>query len=388
MERLVAKNVVVGAGAVGTAAAYHLARRGEPVVLVEQFGPGHARGSSHGATRIIRHSYADPDSARLMPRAFQAWRELEADAGRSVYVRTGGASFCPPGVDYVESVCENLREADVPHRRMSGAAWNEAQPEFTLPADYEVAFEPDAGLLAASRVLEILAELARRGPDTRILNETPIRRLDLDGDRPVVVADKLTIEADRLIVAVGAWTGRLVPELAPLLRPTRQKVLYFRPATPGPFQVGRFPVFIHMGPTADEAFYGMPGFLGSGVKFARHGGPPTDPDVPDADAPGPEYEALLRAYLAAHLPILAEAPIAATETCLYTVAPEERFLVDLHPRRDDVLVASPCSGHGFKFSILVGRVLADLAETGRVDPAYAPWKRPPAFPPAPERSPA
>jgi len=375
MERLVAKNVVVGAGAVGSATAYHLARRGEPVVLIEQFGRGHARGSSHGAGRIIRHSYADPDYARLMPRAFRAWRELEADAGRSLFIRTGGASFSPPGVGYVDKVCDNLRELDVPHRKTSGAAWNAAQPEFTLPADYEVAFEPDAGILAAALALEAMTELTRQGSATRILNETPIRRLDLDGDRPTVVADGLSIEAERLIVAAGSWTGRLVPEFASLLRPTRQRVLYFRPTNPGPFQIGRFPVFIHMGATADQAFYGMPDFLGSGVKVARHGGPETDPDDHDAVVPD-DYEALLRAFLADHLPILARSEIASTETCLYTVAPEERFLVGAHPARPDVYVASPCSGHGFKFSILVGRVLADLAATGALDPALDCWKRP------------
>lgn len=376
MESLVARNVIVGAGAVGSAAAYHLSRRGEPVVLVEQFGLGHARGSSHGAARITRHSYADPDCARLMPAAFRAWRELEADAARAFYVRTGGASFGPPGVGYVDRVAANLAELDVPHRTMTGDAWNAAQPTFTLPADYEVVFEPDAGVLAAARAQEAMIELARRSPSTRILAETPIRRIDLEGERPVVVADGLTIEAERLILAAGSWIGRIVPELAPTLRPTRQQVLYFRPPDPSPFQVGRFPTFIHMGRTPDEAFYGMPEFLGTGVKVARHGGPDADPDAPDStilDA----YIALIRGFLANHVPSLAGAEIVATETCLYTVAPEERFLVDFHPARRDVIVASPCSGHGFKFSILVGRAIADLAVAGESDAAFDVWKRRP-----------
>lgn len=375
MERLVAKNVVVGAGAVGCATAYHLARRGEPVVLVEQFGLGHARGSSHGAARIIRHSYADPAYARLMPDAFRAWAELEADAGRSFYVRTGGVSFGPPGVGYVRRVAANLAGLGVSHRVMSGRDWNSAQPAFDLPADYEAVFEPDAGMLAAARALEAEIELARGGPATRILTETPVRRIDLDGERPAIVSDALTIEADRLILAAGSWIGRLVPELVPTHRPTRQRVLYVRPANPAPFQVGRFPTFIHMGPTPDEAFYGMPDALAPGVKVARHGGPETDPDQPatvaDADV------ALVRDFLRRHLPILADAEVVATETCLYTVAPEERFLVDFHPERPDVIVASPCSGHGFKFSILVGRLLADMATGVPVAPAFDAWKRVP-----------
>src|ERR1700722_2511552 len=108
------QNVILGAGAMGSAAAYHLARRGEPVLLIEQFALGHDRGSSHGAARITRHSYADPRYARLMPAAFRAWRELEADAGEALYIRTGGVSFSPPGVDYAARMAASLAELDVP----------------------------------------------------------------------------------------------------------------------------------------------------------------------------------------------------------------------------------------------------------------------------------
>src|SRR5271157_5184180 len=118
MQRIETRNVIIGAGAMGSAAAYRLARRGEPVLLIEQFPLGHNRGSSHGAARITRHSYADPSYARLMPAAFQAWKELEADAGQSVYIRTGGVSFSPAGFDYVARVAANLESLGVPHRRM------------------------------------------------------------------------------------------------------------------------------------------------------------------------------------------------------------------------------------------------------------------------------
>src|SRR5262245_46588674 len=162
MESLDAKNVIIGAGAMGSATAYQLARRGEPVILIEQFALGHDRGSSHGAARITRHSYADPDYARLMPAAFRAWKELEADAGETVYFRTGGVSFSPPGVDYVEKVAANLSEIGIPHRRSSGTDWNERYPAYSLPGDYDVVFEPDAGMLAAARAVAIMVQLARQ----------------------------------------------------------------------------------------------------------------------------------------------------------------------------------------------------------------------------------
>src|SRR4051812_9978174 len=176
MEHLHARYVVVGAGAMGSAVAYHLARRGEPVLLVDQFAPGHDRGSSHGAARITRHSYADPHYARLMPEAFRAWRMLEADAGQNLYLRTGGVSLCPPGVDYVERVAASLAAIDVPHRRMTGAALRRGYPVFQVPDDTDVVFEPDAGMLAAARCLALEVALARElgGERTRVFDHCPV----------------------------------------------------------------------------------------------------------------------------------------------------------------------------------------------------------------------
>ena len=365
MQRIATRNVIIGAGAMGSAAAYRLARRGEPVLLIEQFPLGHDRGSSHGAARITRHSYADPSYARLMPAAFQAWKELEADAGQSVYIRTGGVSFSPAGFDYVACVAANLESVGVPHRRMTGADWNRVNPTFSVPATHDVVFEPDAGILAAARAVALQLELARAhgGAKTQVMPSTPVRRIDLDGTRPVVVTDSLTITTDRLIVTAGAWVKHLLPQLPVPLEATRQQVLYFRPSDPAPYRIGRFPVFIFKGSGEDEAFYGMPGFLGTGIKVARHFGPKTDPDVEDrtvADA----YREIVRGFLRNHIPALAGAAIDLAETCLYTVAPDEHFLVDFLPGRTDVIVASPCSGHGFKFSCLIGQVLAEMATGG------------------------
>jgi sarcosine oxidase len=375
METIEARNIIIGAGAMGSAAAYHLAKRGEPVLLIEQFALGHDRGSSHGAARIIRHSYGDARYARLMPEAFRTWRELEADAGETLTIRTGGVSFSPPGVDYVAQVAANLSDLDVPHRRTSGREWNQRHPAFVLPEDYEVVFEPDAGLLAASRAVALQVELARfhGGPRMHVADETPVRHIDLDGPRPVVVTDSARIVAHRLIVSAGAWVKKLLPGLPVDLRATRQQVLYFRPKDPTPFRLGRFPVFIFMPAAEHDVFYGMPEFLGLGVKVARHAGPEIDPDLEDRTV-GEEYRSIVRRFLRDHIPLLADAPIDFTEICLYTLAPEEQFQVDFLPGRSDVVVASPCSGHGFKFSCLIGRVLADLATTGMSGLAIETWR--------------
>jgi sarcosine oxidase len=366
MEHIEAKHVIIGAGAMGAAAAYQLARRGEPVVLIEQFFLGHDRGSSHGAARITRHSYADPHYARLMPAAFRAWRELEAEAGEALYIRTGGVSFSPPEVDYATRVAANLKELDVPHWHGSGRAWNQRHPAFALPDLYDVVFEPDAGMLRAARAVALQIELARihgRG-QTRVIENCPVKRIDLDHDRPVVITEEARIVAERLIVSAGAWVTRLLPRLPVPLSPTRQQVLYLRATDNTPFRIGRFPVFIFKGSSAEDSFYGMPEFQDLGVKVARHGGPVFDPDIDDRDI-GEDYKLTVRTFLRDHLPVLADAPIVSSEVCLYTVAPDDQFQIDFLPGRLDVIVASPCSGHGFKFSCYIGRVLADMAVNGR-----------------------
>jgi sarcosine oxidase len=375
MERIKAKHVIIGAGAMGSAAAYHLARRGEPVVLIEQFALLHEKGSSHGAARITRHSYADPAYARLMPAAFRAWRELEADAGEVLYIRTGGVSFSPAAIDYAACVAANLSELGVAHWRASGRAWNQRHPAFGLPADYDVVFEPDAGMLRALRAVALEIELARfHGRDqTRVIEQSPVRHIDLEGEKPVVITASAEIVADRVIVAAGGWVKRLLPSLAVPLAVTHQQVLYFKPADSLPFGIGRFPVFIFKGIGPDDAFYGMPEFQNVGVKVARHGGPVCDPDREDRII-GEEYKTTVKRFLRDHIPALADAPLGFSEVCLYTVAPDEQFQVDFLPGRPDVIVASPCSGHGFKFSCLVGRVLADLATAGTTELAIDAWR--------------
>ncbi|MDB5353034.1 MAG: soxA [Planctomycetota bacterium] len=369
------RNVVLGGGAMGLAATYHLARRGEPVLLVEQFALGHDRGSSHGAARIIRHSYADERYARLMPRAFDAWRELEAEAGRPLYIRTGGLSLSPPGVDYVARVAASLEAIGCPHRRMSGEELSRTNPSFIVPDDLDVVFEPDAGLILADRALAVQIELARSvgGMRTHIWENSAVLRIDLNADRPTLVFRDRTVTAERLIVAAGPWIGRHFPEYAARLRPERQQILYFLPSNPTPFSIGHLPVFIYKGPGPRDAYYGMPDVSEGGVKVARHGGDPVDPDADDRGI-GVMYRDEIRDFLSGVLPDLTHARIMRTEICKYTVADNEDFLVDFHPVRRDVLLASPCSGHGFKFSCLIGRVLADLATIGRTDINIEGWR--------------
>jgi sarcosine oxidase len=375
MQAIEAPHVVLGAGAMGAATAYQLARRGQPVLLVEQFALGHNRGSSHGLARITRHSYADARYARLMPEAFRAWRELEADAGESFYYRTGGVSFSAPGSDYVGRVAASLSALEVPHRRMSGREWKQLHPVFAIPDDTDVVFEPDAGVLSAARAVSVQVNLAqaRGGENTRVLTSSPVLRIDFDGEQPVLFTDSLCITAERLVITAGPWIGKILPELAPRFQTTRQTVAYLRPDEPSAYSIGRLPIFISMGTDPLDAFYGMPDFLGGGVKVARHGGPPCDPATADRTVHPVDLEPVRR-FLRSCLPALAAAPLASSEVCLYTMAEGEEFVFGPLPGRPHTFIASPCSGHGFKFSCLIGRMLADWATTGTTPHGAEDWR--------------
>jgi sarcosine oxidase len=208
-----------------------------------------------------------------------------------------------------------------------------------------------------------------------VLEECPVRRIDLETNKPTLVSDRLQIVADRLIVTAGAWVLKLLPQLGVPLRPNRQQVLYFSPSESERFAIGRFPVFISKGLGELNDYYGMPACLGCSVKVARHGGADVDPDAVDRTI-GDDYRETVRQFLRGHIPGLADATIDREEICLYTIAPDEQFVVGALAGRPDVIVASPCSGHGFKFSNLVGRVLADLAVDGRTDIDISAWRVP------------
>ena len=230
-------------------------------------------------------------------------------------------------------------------------------------------------MLAAARAVAVEVALARAlgGDSTRVLEGCPVRRIDLDADRPTLVTDAGRITADRLIVTAGAWTRRLFPGPRPPLQPTRQLVLYFRPADPAPFEPGRFPVFIYKGPGHGRRLLRHARIPRHGREGRRGTAGPTPTPTPRSGR-SPTTTATSSAVPPRTHPRARRGADRSTEVCLYTVAPDERFLVDLHPGRRDVIVASPCSGHGFKFSCLIGRILADLAVQGETAIDITPWR--------------
>ncbi|ADH63483.1 Sarcosine oxidase [Allomeiothermus silvanus DSM 9946] len=353
--------IVIGAGGAGSAAAYELARRGCEVLLIEQFQVGHDRGSSHGHSRIFRFAYAEPDYVRLAQAALLAWRELEADAGMPLLTLTGGLDLGPAGSSSLEQTEHALRAMGAVFDKLDAQSLMRRFPQWRVPGDWIGIYSPDAGIVNPTQSVEVLAVLAQ-GYGARLLERTPVRGLELSGQgSPRVLTDQGKFSCRRLIVAAGAWLPQLVPQLATRLRVTQEATVFFKPQVLEPFSPRRFPIFInHLSASGLPDVYGFPVFGLPGVKVAlHHGGPATT-----AEARGfkvaQEYIETLSGWLLRYLPAAA-GPVIQAKTCLYTNTATHDFLIDLHPESSSVLLASPCSGHGFKFAPAIGKILADWA---------------------------
>lgn len=349
---------VVGLGAVGSQAVLQLARRGLRVVGIDRFRPPHALGSSHGATRVIREAYFEhPLYVPLVQRSYELWAGLERDAGRALLRPTGGLMLGPPDGPIVAGSLASAREHGLSHELLTAAQVRSRFPAFRVPDGEVGVLEPRAGVLDCEACVEAALALARgAGADLRL--DLRVRGWESGGDAVLVRTELGAVEADRVILAVGAWVGELAGPLAVPLQPSRQPLVWLAPAARAElFTPGRFPVFIwELG--HDELVYGFPD-LGEGVKVARHGGgEPTTADTVDRTLRATDVD-WLRSRLAGRLPDAA-GPLRGHAVCLYTTSPDGHPVLDRHPRDPRVLVASPCSGHGFKFTPAVGEILADL----------------------------
>ena len=353
---------VIGLGAMGSAALFNLAKRGHRVIGFEQFEPGHDKGSSHGESRAIRLSYFEhPSYVPLARRAYEAWRELERASGETILTVTGILEAGYPGSPVVEGSLAASRLHGLPHEVLTGPKINRRFPAFHLPPDWTGLFQPQGGFLRPELAIRQFVRLAEyHGAEIR----TRMRVLGIEpstaGIRIRSEAD--TIEVGSVILATGPWISELAPELKPHLRLTRQVLGWFSPQDPAFFTPDRFPVFILE--SEDDACYGFPDFAGTGVKAASHreGAVLATANANVQDG-GAADEAQLRRMFRRFLPD-ADGPLRKMRTCLYTRTPDEDFIVDCSAHDPRIVLASPCSGHGFKFASVLGEILVDLA-TGR-----------------------
>jgi sarcosine oxidase len=353
---------VIGLGAMGSAALHHLASRGQKVVGIEQFTPGHDRGSSHGDTRIIRLGYFEhPSYVPLVRAAYPLWRALERQSGQSLLQITGIIELGAPDGTLVAGTLRSSRAHGLAHEVLDAAGIMRRFPALRAPSGFIGVFQPEGGILAAEPAIHAQLALARAaGAETRT-NET-VRALEPKAGGVRIVTDTGLIEAGQAIVAAGPWLTKLLPDFPVPVRVTRQVLGWFEPTDAATFGRDRCPVF--MIENGDGIFYGFPAGPKPGIKFAKHHhqDEAADPAARARPMTGSD-EALLRGALAAHLPA-ANGKLLDAKTCLYTMAPDGDFILDRLPGSPDIIVASPCSGHGFKFAPVIGEILADLATTG------------------------
>jgi sarcosine oxidase len=355
--------VVIGLGVMGSAALHRLAIRGVRVLGIEQYEPGHDRGSSHGATRIIRLGYFEhPSYVSLLRDAYPLWRELEAKIGRRLLHTTGIAEIGAPESELVKGTLTAARQHALPHDILDAAALMRRYPAFRVPGDFVGVVQPDGGFLDAEPALLGLVELARAGGATIRTNEA-VRAIEPDPAGVRVVTGRDVVETAAVIVTAGARVKSLLPDLPAPFRVTRQVLAWFEPRDTALFSADRFPVFMIESPHGFH--YGFPMDPHRGVKLGKHHhlDETVDPDNYDR-AVSPRDERAIRVALENYLPA-ANGKLVAATTCLYTMAPDGDFIVDTLPGWPQVVIGSPCSGHGFKFAPLIGEILADLATSGQ-----------------------
>ena len=355
--------IVIGIGGMGSATAYQLARRGQRVLGLERYNIPHEMGSSHGITRIIRLAYYEhPSYVPLLRRSYELWRELEKLAGTQVLHITGSID-AGPAKDWVFEGSRSSCEANgLPHEVLTSAEISKRFPGYKLPRETMSVLQPEGGFLRPEHSIVTHVQMAQRfGAEIHarepVLGWEPIK----DGVR--VRTDHATYEANKLVISAGAWISKFFEGLRGLAIPERQVLAWLQPFKLELFTPERFPVFNLA--VEEGRYYGFPVYGVPGFKFGcyHHLKENVDPDQFDRECYERD-EKLLRAFAARYFPDGA-GPTMALRSCMFTNTPDEHFVLDLHPQLPQVCVASPCSGHGFKFCSVVGEIMADLAQHGQ-----------------------
>ncbi len=354
--------IVLGTGGVGAAALFHLARRGVRVLGLDRFPPGHDRGSSHGQSRIIRLAYFEhPSYVPLLRRAYELWNELENLSGQKLYHETGLLMAGFEHGEVIPGVLRSASEHSIPIEKLSATESRRRFPAHLVPEGQAAVFEPRAGFLRVEPCVEAHANLSvQAGAELR--TNVTIHDWKTVGSLVTVTTSEGNFTADRLVIAAGAWATDLLklPQLS--LQVLRKPVFWYRTKGDAYRLRNNAPCFLFE--AADGIYYGFPQLEDAGVKLAEHSGgqPVADPLQVDRTLHDTDRERIER-YIAAYLPQLTR-DCTRHSVCLYTMSPDGHFIVGQHPAEPRVCFTAGLSGHGFKFTSVLGEVLADLALNG------------------------
>ncbi len=355
--------IVLGVGGFGSGTLYHLARRGARVLGIEQFTVAHDRGSSHGQTRIIRKAYFEhADYVPLLHRAYYLWRELEAETSQTLFHPVGLFIAGGGNSEAVEGTLHAAKVHQLPVDQLTPSEAATRFPVYRFPQEMRIVFEQDAGYLDVENCVTAHIDAAQRCGAVLKTGET-VRAWQVSGDTVHVTTGSGRYSAARLIITAGPWSSRLLADLGLPLHVVRKPVCWF-PATDPRFDASsRNPAFFF--DLAGGQFYGFPRLDGCTIKVAEHTGGDLvgNPHQPDRNLHAADVSRLSQ-FLETHIPLAGRQP-ATHSICMYTKTPDGHFLIDRHPRYPHVLFGAGFSGHGFKFTTVLGEVLADLALDGR-----------------------
>lgn len=353
--------IVIGVGGMGSATCYQLAKRGQRVLGLERFDIPHSMGSSHGDTRMLRLAYFEGQAyVPLVLRAHQLWQEIGKLAGETLLHMTGTLDISGPDEEDIIGKAEQAcRTYDLPYELLDSEAIMARYPGFKLEAKHKGLFQPDGGFVASEKAILAHTALAIDAgaeirPRERVLGWEPTRSGGVK-----VTTERGTCEAGSLVLSTGPWIGEFAPGVIPFTQPYRQVFGWFRPRSPDLFKMGSFPSFTLK---IDEGhYYGFPLWNNPGLKIGgpHHGREKCDPETLIREN-RPSDEEGLRVCLSRYIPEALGTALS-VRVCIYTMTPDEDFIIDRMPGMPQVVVASPCSGHGFKFASVFGEVLADLA---------------------------
>ena len=366
--------VIVGLGAVGSAALYQSAKLGAKVVGIDRFTPPHAHGSSHGETRITRQAIGEGcEFVPLVLRSNEIWQELEAATGRSMLTRNGGLVLATPGLggshhgssSFLQDTIDAAKAFGIPHEQLSTNEVRHRFPQFRLTAGEQGYFEPSAGFLRPETCVEAQISQARE-LGARVFTSEPVIELKPTVSGVEITTHRAKYEAARVILTAGPWIAQFLPvEYAPRFRVYRQTLCWFGlNCNAERYAHQHFPVFIWItGTRVQDMLYGFPAICGQdgGLKIATERYENTvDPDAVPREVDAKSVAEMHKHYIASRLPDVSDRCLR-TATCLYTVTPDARFVIDYADEGRKILFASACSGHGFKHSPAVGEALAQSA---------------------------
>lgn len=355
--------VIIGGGSMGIATAYYLAKAEQKVLVVDQFTVPNIYGSHHGETRILRLGYGNGGTyVPLVKESLALWKELEEETGRTLYNQTGAISVGYPDSDFVKETIDSSIQYDLEYEELDAKSLMERWPGITVPDDYVACYDPNSGFLYSEECILAYKEACEKLGVTILENQRVLDLQMTDKEVTVLTADT-TFVARKAVVTAGAWIPKLLPDLELDIKPLRKTFGWFETSEEDLYG-SQFPCYVF--DTHDVGhYYGFPDFNGKGLKIGRMDlGEVVNPDELNRDFDStPKEEADLRSFLSRYMP-QANGNLNAGKVCLFSMTPDEDFIIDFHPQHENVLIAGGFSGHGFKFASAIGKTLCELAVQG------------------------